>query len=189
MPTDNSFSMYIPERKTNDNVVNPFGRKLLSLCKDNDMHILNGRLENGEYTYLGKHRNKICSSIIDYVITNYNNIKYIEKFEILELNEFSDHRPLVLHLNLKFTVEEKPITYDKIVWDKERLNELYDNLNNRKEKFDAIIMNIKSDIDKFDDNILKFSQEIYDCSFNVFGKTVNKTINKNNVKKSKVKMV
>ena len=47
----------IPIRQSFDSIVNPFGHKLISLCKENDLKIVNGRLEPGRFTF-EPHREK-----------------------------------------------------------------------------------------------------------------------------------
>ena len=65
-----------PLRKNQDKHVNSFGHKLLSFCKENNVLIANGRIEQGNCTFNSLFRNKPIASTVDYLITN-NNIKYL----------------------------------------------------------------------------------------------------------------
>ena len=49
VPTNNSSAISLPQRKNNDKVVNEYGRKLIALCKETDVSIVNGRLEEGNF--------------------------------------------------------------------------------------------------------------------------------------------
>ena len=51
VPTNNSSAISLPQRKNNDKVVNEYGRKLIALCKETDVSIVNGRLEEGNCTF------------------------------------------------------------------------------------------------------------------------------------------
>ena len=65
----------IPERRSFDLSVNAFGHKLISLCKEHDLKIVNGRLEPGRFTYLSS-----CgASLVDYFITQ---AKIIQIFQV-----------------------------------------------------------------------------------------------------------
>ena len=47
VPINNLNAISLLQRKNNDKVVNEYGRKLLALCKETDISIVNGRLEDG----------------------------------------------------------------------------------------------------------------------------------------------
>ena len=67
------------------------GRRLIELCQSTSFILGNGRLHNdrgiGDYTF----HSRIGSSTVDYVLLYSPDIKYITKFEIEEITEFSDH--------------------------------------------------------------------------------------------------
>lgn len=73
MPDNDSNIDNLPIRQSNDKIVNTFGTKLLSLCKENDLHIVNGRLENGDFTCYSMNRLSTGASVVDYLITNIKN--------------------------------------------------------------------------------------------------------------------
>ena len=92
---------YIPDlplpRASIDTVSNAQGTQLLDLCKSTSINIVYGRLDEGQsLTYFSRHG----SSVIDYMLMKPESFCYINKFEILPFNEFSDHTPLKLLLNV-----------------------------------------------------------------------------------------
>ena len=50
LPVEDDLSSPIAVRESYDAYVNVFGHKLISLCKEQDMLIVNGRLEPGRFT-------------------------------------------------------------------------------------------------------------------------------------------
>ena len=89
-----------PHRNNCDHILNSFGKKLLEICKQTDMVILNGRCLgdlNGQtscYKYNG-------SSVVDYGISSksiYNDIIY---YCIHKPNHLSDHAPMTLCLGTR----------------------------------------------------------------------------------------
>ena len=46
----------LPSRKNEDVVVNSYGLKLLTLCKENEVYIVNGRLDEGKCTFHSTYR-------------------------------------------------------------------------------------------------------------------------------------
>ena len=73
-------------------IVDAYGRKLLNFCKDTNLLIANGSLNDGDFTFQGSQG----SSTVDYVLLNNHDFQYVTEFTILEQNEFSDHSPLRL---------------------------------------------------------------------------------------------
>jgi hypothetical protein len=73
----------LPVRRKCDKKVNPFGVKLITICKENDLCIWYCRLEEGFCTYYALYRNRPVSSILDHMITgfdSYNTINEHERF-------------------------------------------------------------------------------------------------------------
>ena len=87
--------------KNNDKVVNEHGRKLLALCKETDISIVNGRLEEGNCTFYSVNRDIISSSTIDYLITNGYNFRNVRNMRVLDVH-LSDHRAISFSLCLKY---------------------------------------------------------------------------------------
>ena len=65
----NVWGQFTSACKNHDNGFNNYGSKLLSLCKENNLCILNGRKEDGKCTYNAMHRDRPVSSFFDYVIS------------------------------------------------------------------------------------------------------------------------
>ena len=80
-------------RNNNDTIVNPYGSKLLSLCKGLSLRILNGRTlgdTSGAYTcfqYNGK-------SVVDYIIADENIMHKIPILTVSPPTHLSDHAPI-----------------------------------------------------------------------------------------------
>ena len=97
-------------RLNNDKVTNTYGRKLIDLCRNNEMAILNGRVRidgnlNRSNCYTCIRYNG--SSVVDYVIAQIEALKIMTNFEVLEKLVESDHTPLSLTLEM---VLDKPRT-------------------------------------------------------------------------------
>jgi exonuclease III len=94
LPVDSSLT----QRNSKDNKTNEFGKKLLDLCRHNNLIILNGRVIGdmlGQYTSF--HYNG--SSAIDYCIVTRDLFSNILYFSVLELNHLSDHTPISVCIN------------------------------------------------------------------------------------------
>ena len=138
MPYDDLYNVDIPPRANNDTHVNSFGHKLLSLCKENDLHIVNGRLTPGLYTYNGIYRNRSVSSTVDYLITNHKNFSSLNYVLVHDMTEFADHCPIIFSLKhyLNSNVRNCYRNIDKIVWKPEKADSFNDVLNSKKYMFD-----------------------------------------------------
>ena len=82
------------KRKSLDTQQNKLGERLLALCISNNLTVLNGR--SGSNAGIGKFtfRN---SSIIDYVIVSADSAKYVQNFQIIDLDPlFSDGHSLLI---------------------------------------------------------------------------------------------
>ena len=85
-------------RNTKDNVINQFGKVLIELCKELDIHFLNGRFtgdRHGEMTCCTPNG----SSIVDYMIVSSDLFNNITDFSILNFDE-SNHFPLTCNINI-----------------------------------------------------------------------------------------
>ena len=88
----------IPRLRNNpDDIVNTYGRKLISFCKNNNMFVLNGRVGKDKS---GKPTSK-NNSVVDYAISSAHLLRKVEHFEILEFSKlFSDiHSPVSLRIS------------------------------------------------------------------------------------------
>lgn len=85
-------------RVFDDKSINTNGRRLLDFCKQNGLHICNGRIGEdknvGKFTYIGS----TGRSVIDYVISNPALFHVICKFRICKPNILSEHCTLEFSL-------------------------------------------------------------------------------------------
>ena len=87
------------DRASQDNKINNVGYRLVDICKNNNLYILNGRYGQdkgiGKYTFRDQ-------SVIDYSITSPKGLNLLTDFEVQELDRiFSDGHSL-LQMSLKF---------------------------------------------------------------------------------------
>ena len=118
-------------RKSMDNKRNNNGFKLLDICKNNNLSILNGRFgadkNVGNYTFRR-------TSVIDYVISSLQGLNILKNFNITELDRlYSDGHSL-----LSFEIMlQKPNTHDKKrrqnieypVWENTKAQSFVDKIN------------------------------------------------------------
>ena len=182
VPIDN-----LPLRMSSDRQCNAFGNKLITLCKENSILIVNGRLEPGYFTCYNLNSNRNGASVVDYLIVNYNMYTCINNFCVLELNEFSDHCAINFDLSCKVIDSQvRHTTIEKVTWEQCNKDELYQLLDSQRHIFDNITSKLVDEEDTLDNCIESLSQLIYDLSFHLCGKTIhigntnsNKSVHKN----------
>ena len=90
------------------------------MCKSTDMRIVNGRLHNdaqvGSFTCMTANG----ESLVDYLLTSYENFSSVLDFKILPFNEFSNHAPLYFSIATQVYVSQRETTQD---WYSTRWNE------------------------------------------------------------------
>ena len=175
MPQDNVAQPFeYPIRKHQDKHINSFGHKLLSLCKENNIIIANGRIEQGNYTFNSLHRNKPIASTVDYLVTNSSNFHSISDMCVLDMTEFSDHCPVTFSFvhSVDYTLDKNYAQYDKIVWDSSQSNSFLNILDNNKHLFDDISQKLTSGENDIDLCLNSMSDVIYDISFKSFCKSL-----------------
>ena len=107
--TNTLINLNIPlDRSTQDVKVNGHGGKLLDICKNNNIFICNGRIGNDKN--IGKSTFK-DNSVIDYIISTPDLIKYIEEFDIIELDSLYSDGHSLLSMNINISI---PNPHDKI---------------------------------------------------------------------------
>ena len=169
----------VPLRQSCDTVVNSFGHKLLSLCKQHDLLVVNGRLDNGCFSCYKVVRNTAGSSLVDYLITDLLNFQYINEFQVLDLNEYSDHCAIRYSFKYKtckdslLTTETDKEETTKIVWDMDKNELFHDELLNQTHVFDCIISDIEKNEININDCINRMTNAMYDICKKCFGKKVN----------------
>ena len=88
---------------------NNYGRKLVELCMNTEMKILNGRCFNdieGKFTRVGT----TGRSVVDYILCEKESFNFVCNFQIEDQFPESDHCPILLELNSLPLVCEKEIT-------------------------------------------------------------------------------
>lgn len=183
IPLNENTALKLPVRKNRDPQSNNFGTKLLSLCKENNLAIVNGRLEQGQCTYHGVYRNRPVQSTVDYLIADVNDFNSISNMTVLDISEFSDHCPIVFTLNCAFNAaKDNYRSYDKIIWDTSGKDDFLEILNSRRSSFDAIINSLSCGEIDINQCVDDFSNIVHDISSKCFGKTFS---NKSNIVKRK----
>ena len=99
--TDASENSFCPQDRENfDNNINNHGKKLISLCKNTDMRIINGRTKGdslGQPTFHGQ--NGI--STIDYILCDQNTLQHIKHFIVKPPTYLSDHSQIISWFNIQ----------------------------------------------------------------------------------------
>jgi exonuclease III len=134
---------FFKKRASKDKVVNSNGRDLLTLCKNQNIHILNGRTKGdklGNYTFIGAQG----KSLIDYLIVSSSLFDHVNEFAV-DIKTESDHMPLKwsINCNVKTTavnVDDNNVctTYmiDKYRWKDEKTDIFRKNLSQINQVFD-----------------------------------------------------
>lgn len=125
---DVSNEMRYPTRISKDETCNTYGRLLLGLCKNTGLRIANGRLLDDQNTGHFTCMKEQGGSVIDYVLTKYENFDLFSEFRISNRPE-SDHQPVIF--SLKNTIrtivngqQNDHLTNEKIYkWKEEHKND------------------------------------------------------------------
>ena len=118
-----------------DTTVNNYGRKIIELCMNSGLQILNGRnlfsTNTNQYTCFRHNGN----SVVDVLMTSADFIKRIIRFEILPRNVNSDHTPLSFDLavaqrtnTLNSATRDDSHGQFKYVWDRTKIPEYLSSL-------------------------------------------------------------
>ena len=176
---DHAINDEILKRQSDDNMVNSFGRRLISLCKEKSVNITNGRLESGKCTFRGTLRGRHVSSVTDYILTNMKNFDDIVHMNVNDITEFSDHNLIEFTMKCNKSIDRYEETYEnKLHWDTARSADLIHELGSKRINFDSILHDINTDVIDVDNGIRKLNDLIINCSYKVFGRTVKKGINR-----------
>ncbi|VDI62880.1 Hypothetical predicted protein, partial [Mytilus galloprovincialis] len=135
-----------------DKFVNSFGRKLLQMCYDTGLTVANGRLGNdkhGNFTFCTSNGR----SVNDYLLVSPCDYELISNFEVLQLNEFSDHSPL--YFELDFTNNRPshniPKVHTYIKWDNNKNTDYIQLLHNQQDRLLSLVNDI-STLDEVNDS-------------------------------------
>ena len=88
-------------RKSLDSQSNTFGHRLIELCKNNNLVILNGRV--GEDQNIGNFTTT-RNSVVDYIIMSANSLRYLSDFKVHKFDPLLSgiHCPISCHLLTKY---------------------------------------------------------------------------------------
>ena len=167
---------FLTTRVNQDDVIDSYGRRLLSFCKITDLIIANGRLGEdsnlGQYTFVSHNG---CS-VVDYLLCSFADSQRIKNFRILGCNEFSDHSPVY------FTLPKVPISRDtldgsndqafsheKLLYHEERVYIFRNQLLTYSGVLGQLTENVN--IGQIDTVVQSFTNYMYDSAFSAFGKT------------------
>ena len=168
LPEPDSPTTSIPPRHSFDQAVNGFGHKLISLCKEHDMKIVNGRLEPGRFTYMSS-----CgSSVVDYIITQTCNYSNIMSLNVADLSVLSDHCAVEICFKFSWRASHSTKVQDKILWDSSKKECLLNLLERKRTLFDNAIRSNCTCTADIDNQVSALTELIYDACFTEFGKTV-----------------
>jgi len=165
----------LPARKNHDKLCNNFGLQLLSLCKENNPCIVNGRLENGQFTYHSVHGNKHVASTVDYVICNTDNYESVENLCVCDISEFSDNCCIVFSLNVNNSClsSNDRFVQDTIIWDNLHHKDVFqENLCSKADEFNFLNDKLLSGNININECMDGLSSLMHDISFETFAKTV-----------------
>ena len=134
--TQNSDDNGFLHRENKDTTVNSYGNMLCSLCKSNDMCIVNGRYGDdraGEFTFI----NRNGRSTIDYLVTEKDNLPMIKSFHVASRVE-SCHMPLcfeiILHEHFDSVNNDDIDTFhvSKYKWNNEKIGSFTNRLHDER---------------------------------------------------------
>ena len=164
-----------------DTKIESSGVKLLQICKDAGLRILNGRLGEdagiGNFTFQSS-RGK---SVIDYVICSPSLFKIVHSFCVHDISVFSDHAPLqlIIRSNVNTVISQGSEVVKKLSWDTDKVADFKNVLGNNLHILETCINDIVSQNSNIDDGVNNFAQTLYNSAFDVFGKVKRLGINGN----------
>ena len=173
---ENFNSTHSTTRVNKDHVIDSYGRRLLLFCHVTDLHIANGRLGNdrgvGQFTFVSH----TGLSVVDYLLCSDADSKYVENFSVLQVNEFSDHSPVMYALASKYMAERTiyPETsntndnkFQKIIYDETKVPMFRQQLLNCQGVLNQLIDDVN--IGQIDCIVQSFTNVLYESTSEVFG--------------------
>ena len=127
MPDDDNsvYTRDLPIRQSYDIRSNNYGNKLLTMCKECDLCIVNGRIEPGYFTCYNFTRSLNGASVVDYVLSSLDVFSLFKSMKVFDLTEFSDHCPIEFVMNIQNIVPKcNNVSYSKLIWDDSRTQDL-----------------------------------------------------------------
>ena len=161
----------VGRRYSLDRKIDSSGVKLLQICKDAGLRIINGRIGDdvgiGNFTFQSA-RGK---SLIDYVLCSPSLFKIVCSFSVHDISVFSDHAPLQFTISSKFNtvIPENKSEVKKLLWDKDKVTDFNNVLGNNLHALQTCINDIISQNSTIDDGVNNFAHTLYNSAFQVFG--------------------
>lgn len=123
----------------------------------------------GDFTFY----NRNGASVVDYILLNNNDFQFIEYFDILPPNEFSDHCAISfgIHCNRSKNVslDSVAVTEQFIMWDESRADAFNTRLSEEANVLEQITENL--DAESIDQSVTQFMTFMQRHAFSVFGKS------------------
>ena len=169
--SDNGAKSKICRRYSLDTKTNSSGLRLIQLCKDSDMCIVNGRIGQdkgiGQFTFQGTQG----SSLIDYVLLTPDFMDNISDFVVYDITSFSDHTPVEISFEANYQptgIDEK-IEVEKLIWNSCDISQFRELLSNNLIDIDLLVDRILNDNLSIDDGVSSFGAILYNKAFEIFG--------------------
>ncbi|XP_044741098.1 uncharacterized protein LOC123302291 [Chrysoperla carnea] len=174
----NNFNINLENRRNKDKEINEYGEKIIQVCKDLDMVILNSRCKGnkeGEYTFVSENG----KSAIDLVIKTNLHEQYILDMAVIGCVENSKHFPIEISLNIycnkvKEIPKEKFQTLEVYKWNNQKCDEFKSNMVGR---VDLWLFGIENGIRK---NEINEAHKILEMMYKSIGKSMRVVNNTNN---------
>ena len=180
-------NVYVSPRVNKDHVLDPFGTRLIDMCKTTNLLIANGRLHSdrlvGDYTFV----NHKGMSMVDYLLLNFDDFEYITQFEIMQINDLSDHS--ALHFCIERSCHnEAPREHNTghdlfLAWDEAKIPTFREFLLDDISRLNQLTTNLLNNT--INDTMSSFTLYMQENAFKVFGKTKKniQPINRNDKKR------
>ena len=164
-------SVSVGKRFSMDKKVDSSGLRLLEICKEANLRIVNGRAGDdkgiGNYTF----QSVLGRSVIDYILLPPRLFDRISNFFVHDITVLSDHAPLQLFLNLSMeraSVSEN-IEVKTIKWNTSKIGDFRGLLQSSLNQLQSTIDGVVSGNCSIDEGVDTFASMLYDNAFQVFG--------------------
>lgn len=111
----------VATRRSEDTICNANGKKLLELCDNFSLTILNGRFTGdleGKFSFMSQGK-----STIDYAVCGINVLNIMKSFSI-DCLDFSDHYPVIVEFSIPSMICKNNTLMPKVHWNA-NLNQFY----------------------------------------------------------------
>ena len=171
----------LPKRMSKDTTINEYGKQLITLCKQADLRIMNGRIgdtaSSGNFTC---YKTNGGASLIDYLICRIDGIQFINNLICHPKRPESDHAALTFSIEAPVKHDENQPSHSNIAkfkWDKNRIQTYHENLQCHQSKnlLDVIATGAVDENTSVDEVCNMFYSYINYAVENTFKKTRSKT--------------